>query len=531
MHNVISDLKATKLTRGDPTNKYQAQIKKVIKESTIIDENEKPHLLISTPLAPRIFGQIKIHKPDKKMRPVVDCSHAPSKLLSIFLLNFLKKSNLDTSGGEKSLRNSLDFVNRLRNVYNNEDLNMVSFDVKSMYSVIPIDKMMIIFKNFLQNSKLSNVVINELTKILDIIIHQNYFTFRGEYYEQIFGLPMGGVLSSFLANLYMSVWENEFLQDNHDIRFWGRYVDDVYALVHKEKIENTFKELNNKDTNIQFEMENEENGFINFLDLRIERLQNSFRFEIYRKETDIGRYIDGMSDHSFNQKYASINYMIHRLISLQLDNEKYKKEENYIFGIAKANNLNLNHVRSIFTKKHRIHQLDGITTHQGRNISQNKWSKMTYIEGLSEKLGKILRNYQVNLAYKPHANIKDSFYMGKDRIESDKRSGIYKLNCKCGSEYIGQTKRFIKQRVNEHRYDITSKKENGTGFSHHVLHSNNINCGIDNYNIIKQESNKSRRNYYESIYILQSKMKMGSRNVNNLNGPYEGQIVEYFKNL
>ncbi len=65
------------------------------------------------------------------------------------------------------------------------------------------------------------------------------------------GTLMGSPLSSFLAEAVMQDLESKAVTNNSDMKTWGRYVDDVFATVKKDKtkdilqtFKNTTKTLN-----------------------------------------------------------------------------------------------------------------------------------------------------------------------------------------------------------------------------------------------------------------------------------------------
>lgn len=100
-------------------------------------------------------------------------------------------------------------------------------------------------------------------------------------------------------------------------RIWLRYVDDVFALVQKDKITNILTEINKMHPTIQFIMEMEANGSLPFLDFRIVNSKGKFNSEIYKKTTATQRRIT-TSAHTIAQKMAAYNSIVHRLCTYPL---------------------------------------------------------------------------------------------------------------------------------------------------------------------------------------------------------------------
>ena len=67
-------------------------------------------------------------------------------------------------------------------------------------------------------------------------------------------------------------------------------------------------------------------------------------------------------------------------------------------------------------------------------------------------------NYNINTALKNYKSLKMIFKSTKDRLKKEQLSNIvYSIPCKdntCKAVYIGQTKRFLKSRINQHKNNI-----------------------------------------------------------------------------
>jgi hypothetical protein len=129
---------------------------------------------------------------------------------------------------------------------------MVSFDIVSLYTKIPVDEAI--------------KVIEELTDketylLVRVCLKSTFFTFRGCFYEQTEGVAMGSPLSPVVANLYMEclekTWNRLFPLKPKE---WKIYVDDTHFVwPHgRNSLVDFFNHLNNQHENIKFTMEIEE---------------------------------------------------------------------------------------------------------------------------------------------------------------------------------------------------------------------------------------------------------------------------------
>ena len=74
----------------DPTGKHQKSIIKVLQQCNLIGNKKQMKFLIQTkPQPPTLKAQIKIHKPDNPIRPIVNNINAPAYKISKYLVNKL----------------------------------------------------------------------------------------------------------------------------------------------------------------------------------------------------------------------------------------------------------------------------------------------------------------------------------------------------------------------------------------------------------------------------------------------------------
>ena len=94
-----------------------------------------------------------------------------------------------------------------------------------------------------------------------------YFSFQGQFFEQVEGAAMGSPVSPIVANLCMEYLEQNALSTAPPPRFWHRFVDDTF-IIHREVNKQDFlKHINSVDPAKKFTVEdNKEDGSIPFLD-------------------------------------------------------------------------------------------------------------------------------------------------------------------------------------------------------------------------------------------------------------------------
>ncbi|EZA61386.1 hypothetical protein X777_12293, partial [Ooceraea biroi] len=95
---------------------------------------------------------------------------------------------------------------------------------------------------------------------------------------------------------------------------------------------------------------------------------------------------------------------------------------------------------------------------------------------------------------------------GKDKLDDLKCTEVvYRINCSdCTACYIGQTKRHLKTRINEHRSDICRKVNTHSVVSEHRL-NNNHDFDWSSPSILHSEKQRKKREIAEMFLIKQCK--------------------------
>ena len=131
---------------------------------------------------------------------------------------------------------------------------------------------------------------NEMKKLFTFATSKTHFLFNNSIYDQIDGVAMGSPLGPALANLFMGYYEKQWLSSDNGkkVKFYRRYVDDIFCLFNNEKDADDFLGfLNEQHKNIKFTIEKEMNKRLPFLDVLISN-NATFSTSIFRKNTFTG---------------------------------------------------------------------------------------------------------------------------------------------------------------------------------------------------------------------------------------------------
>ena len=247
----------------------------------------------------KFYGLPKIHKDNNPLRPIVSLPGSPTYNLSKYLADILKPL---VSTSPHSVKNVNAFLSKIKDIHVEPDEIMISFDVVSLFTSIPLDTARLITEKLLTNNTSwqtkTELNIQDILVLLDLCLSTE-FCFQNNYYRQISGIPMGSPLSSFLAEAVMQDLESKAVTNNDDIKTWDRYVDDVLATVKKDKTDDILLTINNTTKNIKFTNEEEHDNKLAFLDVLITKTDNgTLTTQVsYRKKTHTDQILNYNSNH------------------------------------------------------------------------------------------------------------------------------------------------------------------------------------------------------------------------------------------
>ena len=206
--------------------------------------------------------------------------------------------------GWSYVKDSNDFIKKvkhLRNIPNNALL--VSTYVVGLYPRIPHETGLRALNEVLGRRAVKNIFSEDLAKMAEFVLKNNYFEFNGQVKHQILGTAIGTKFAhTYDACIFMDEIETNFLktQEFHPL-VWFRYIEDVF-IIWTHGPDKLLKFM----TSIQkFTYEsNKEN--ITFLDLNVSLSWNKLTTDLHTKSTDKHQYFHYTSAHAAHTKLSII---------------------------------------------------------------------------------------------------------------------------------------------------------------------------------------------------------------------------------
>ena len=406
----------------------------------------------------------KIHKnPSKewfipnrvpKGRPIIsDCgseSYAVSEYIDHFLLPLACQHRA-------YLKDTTDFVNKIKNLRVPSNAILISIDVSSMYTNIDNTAGLKAVRKAFSRNPDPNRPDEAILQLLEICLSRNDFTFNGKTYLQTSGTAMGKRFAPSYANLFMAEWEREVLPlCPFDPLFYGRFLDDIFMVwtYSIEQFWEFFEILNNHHPSIKLTA-NVSHKSIDFLDTTVFKGDsiaetNKLDIKVYFKETDTHQLLHKSSfhpKHTFSGIIKSQVLRFHRICTRPSD---FNQACTIVFSKLKER---------------------GYSKRFLRNIKNSTLAKIAAENRLYDDVPPGLRSAPclssrcktcpfISETHYFSSNFTNKRYPIQEHLTCESSNIIYLISCKkCPKQYLGESKNKLRTRFNAHRSDIKLKKD------------------------------------------------------------------------
>ena len=113
------------------------------------------------------------------------------------------------------INSTQDFVEQVKHITLVPGECLRSYDVSALFTSVPIEPALKIIKDILVKDhtlKDRTVIgIDDIIILLEFCLKNTYFSFQGQFFEQVEGAAMGSPVSPIVANLYMEYLEQKAL--------------------------------------------------------------------------------------------------------------------------------------------------------------------------------------------------------------------------------------------------------------------------------------------------------------------------------
>ena len=166
-------------------------------------------------------------------------------------------------------------VDQLKNAKLDSEKVMISCDVSSLYTNVPVNEAIndaadLLYSGRYEPPPADKETFIALTKlaVTDVVLSSHDGCFR-----QVDGLAMGSQPAPQLANIWLAKFK-ESIKD--DAKIYKRYMDDILRSIKESLVEAKLREIIALHLNLKFTLEVEQDGKIPFLDMCIIPIITSF---------------------------------------------------------------------------------------------------------------------------------------------------------------------------------------------------------------------------------------------------------------
>ena len=234
----------------DPTKKIEAKIQRVLRKiKTNLTSQEYPRLYPTGSCPEKFYGTAKIHKilptdnVDKlPIRPIVSNINTSTYELAKYLAKLLSP----LSRSQHTVNSTKHFIKSIKHEKIATGYQMISFDVKSLFISLPLDKTIeTILQRIYNRSEIITQFPKEVMKELLLCTKEVHFAYSSGIYQQN-GVAMGSPLGPVLAGIFMVELATSIIPTlGRSLLKWKRYMEKRYSLYHLNCLIEVFKSFKN----------------------------------------------------------------------------------------------------------------------------------------------------------------------------------------------------------------------------------------------------------------------------------------------
>ncbi|XP_047020588.1 uncharacterized protein LOC124630667, partial [Helicoverpa zea] len=233
IQDLLSDESTYKQVKTDPTTKTLKSTSDLIKKYSETLNLDVKYLVPSCAKPPKLYGLPKIHKPNAPLRPIVSQIDSPTYRLAQHLAKVLSPLRGNTAA---YVKDSYHFVSEIKHLQLADNETMVSFDVQSLFTCLPVeDCIKIVSKKLAENN-----MPTEYAELLKHCLTSGYLLWNNHFYTQVDGVAMGSPVSPIVADIFMEDFEERALQSAPrgicDEQHLGAELQHVKQVLHDNKL-------------------------------------------------------------------------------------------------------------------------------------------------------------------------------------------------------------------------------------------------------------------------------------------------------
>ena len=409
-----------------------------------------------------------------------------------------------------SILDIFEFAEEIRAKGINEDDILVSYDVVSLFTNVPLDETIGIlvnkaFKDNWFNSQFNlNISRQDLTDLLNIATKDQLFQFEGTLYEQFDGVAMGSPLGPLIANVFMCSIEEQLDLNGKMPEFYHRYVDDTLTIMLSVNAASNFLQvLNACHPSISFTMEVENDGMLPFVGIQLLNKSTSINTKVFVKPINKGLLLHYDSHVDARYKHCLVRTMLERAYRLSSSWEFFTEECTRLENVFSNLHYPKNHINRIVNRFVLEKTSPTQTTLNSTTVNIARVALPFKDQKAADTVRRQLNDLgsKINVSFQPvflSKKLKDELKITEKKASIvNQQRIVYQFKCSfCHENYIGFTMRHLHERCEEHKFNSSNIKKHFN--NQHDCLPDNIN---QHFTVLQKCKTKHDCLIYEILYI------------------------------
>jgi hypothetical protein len=507
-------------SRGRPVKHYHPLLRKEKELETAVRKILPKE--IANSICPKgsrlahLYGLPKTHKPRLAMRPILSATGTYNFKLAKWLDEKLKSLSLN----KYTVSDPLKFAEKLREKQMAEGDILVSYDVASLFTNVPVDETIQILAdkafekewfNWKYKLKLEKF---ELVELLKLAVKHQLFQIDGKLYEQVDGVAMGSPLGPLMANAFMCSIEEKLEERNLMPSFYHRFVDDsITSQRNIASAEAFLSTLNSLHPSLQFTMELEIDGVLPFLGTTLINKNGRLETKVYIKPTNTGLMLHYDSHVDVKYKKSLVLTMLNRAFRLSSSWKLFTEECERLKKTFVRLRYPISLLDNIITKYTAQKRESDDHPAEERNINENVVRVMLPFK--DQKSADSVRRQLRNLSKTIGRQIQPVYTSRKIAADFpaaetkpplvNQQCVVYLFKCDlCDADYVGYTCRHLHQRIDEHKSSVVGEHM----VQQHGEDAKNIE---KNFKVLRKCRGKFECLLYEMLFIKDLKPSLNKQ--------------------
>ena len=365
------------------------------------------------------------------MSDVATDTSGVARFLEFFLAPLVKRT-------ASYLRDSGHLIAILRESHLPADSLLCSFDVRALYTSIPIPEGIARVRRAFLRFPDARRPDQQVLSLLRLCLSNNDFLFNGRWFLQTSGVAMGKAFGGSFANLYLAEWEASIFRSAAlRPRLWLRFQDDIFFVWdHGLPALQAFHHfVNEQDRSIQVDLEHS-SGSLRFLDLLLYRTpSHSFGHRIGFKDTDSHRLLPKDSHHPPHVHRSVLFCQLLRFATLSSSRRDFEETCHTVFPHWRSRGITRSSLR---TTSRRVFRLTGLLP-----LWQPGFSTCNGPACSVCSLGSPCSTFR--------ARDSEPLHPVRYSLTCASTHTVYIVRCRrCSFSYVGQSSNPLRQRITEH---------------------------------------------------------------------------------